>query len=74
MRGDGYYCNRFKAVPSMFEVIPMPDVRFPNAETQMATVTRNDDPKGQWSHTCAYELADRWYADKLGACDDTRWR
>ena len=55
----------------MFEVIPMPDVRFPNAETQMATVTRNDDPKGQWSHTCAYELADRWYADRLGACDDT---
>ena len=31
--------NRFKA-------IPVPPVRFPNAETQMATVTRNDDPKG----------------------------
>ena len=43
---DGYYRNRFKAIPSMLEVIPVPDVRFPNAETQMATVTRNDDPKG----------------------------
>ena len=30
---DGYYCNRFKADPLMLEVISMPDVRFPNAET-----------------------------------------
>ena len=52
----------------------MPDVRFPNAETQMATVTRNYDSKGQGSCSCTYELADRRYADKLGACDDPRWR
>ena len=57
----------------MLEMIPMPDVRFPNAETQMATVTRNYDSKGQWSYTCTYELANEWYADRLGACDDTRW-
>ena len=30
----------------MLEVIPMSDVRFPNAETQMAIVTTSDDPKG----------------------------
>ena len=41
-----YYRNRFKAIPSALEAIPVPPVRFPNAETQMATVTRNDDPKG----------------------------
>ena len=41
-----YYRNRFKAIPSALEAIPVPPVRFPHAETQMATVTRNDDPKG----------------------------
>ena len=71
MREDGYYCNHFKADPLMLEVIPMLDVRFPNAETQMATVNRNYDSKEQWSCSCTYELADGWYADKLGACDDT---
>lgn len=43
---DGYYRNRFKALPSALEVIPVPDARIPHAETQMATVTRNDDPMG----------------------------
>lgn len=39
-----YYHNRFKAIPSTVEALPSPDVRLPQAETQMATVISNNDP------------------------------
>lgn len=45
--GEGsYYRNRFKAIPSTVEALPSPRVPMPVAETQMATVTSNADPKG----------------------------
>ena len=62
---DGYYRNRFKALPSALEVIPVPDARIPRAETQMATVTRNDDPKG----SDRIQVRMNWQADDM----NTNW-
>ncbi|WP_244148594.1 type VI secretion system Vgr family protein [Prevotella fusca] len=62
---DGYYRNRFKALPSALEVIPVPDVRIPHAETQMATVTRNDDPRGSGR----IQVRMNWQADDM----NTNW-
>ena len=62
---DGYYRNRFKALPSALEVIPVPDARIPHAETQMATVTRNDDPKGSGR----IQVRMNWQADDM----NTNW-
>ena len=62
---DGYYRNRFKALPSALEVIPVPDARIPHAETQMATVTRNDDPRGSGR----IQVRMNWQADDM----NTNW-
>ena len=43
----------------------------PLAETQMATVLSNADPQGKGRVRVRMELADGWYANRLGACDDT---
>ena len=66
-----YYKNRFKAIPATIKALPSPKVRMPLAETQMATVLSNADPQGKGRVRVRHELADRWYADRLGACDDT---
>ena len=42
-----YYKNRFKAIPATIKALPSPKVRMPLAETQMATVLSNADPKGK---------------------------
>ena len=45
--GEGnYYKNEFKAIPAGVRTLPEPDVTMPTAEPQMATVVRNDDPRG----------------------------
>ena len=45
--GEGnYYTNEFKAIPAGVRTLPEPDVIMPMAEPQMATVVRNDDPRG----------------------------
>ena len=45
--GEGnYYKNEFKAIPAGIRTLPEPDVVMPTAEPQMATVVRNDDPRG----------------------------
>ena len=45
--GEGnYYKNEFKAIPAGVRTLPEPDVIMPTAEPQMATVVRNDDPRG----------------------------
>ena len=45
--GEGnYYTNEFKAIPAGVRTLPAPDVIMPMAEPQMATVVRNDDPRG----------------------------
>ena len=45
--GEGnYYTNEFKAIPAGVRTLPEPDVSMPTAEPQMATVVRNDDPRG----------------------------
>ena len=45
--GEGnYYTNEVKAIPAGVRTLPEPDVSMPTAEPQMATVIRNDDPRG----------------------------
>ncbi len=41
----GGYINTFKALPSGIQYLPEPEVDFPMADTQRATVVSNDDPK-----------------------------
>ena len=43
---DNYYSNRFKAIPSGVGSLPPPDVAPSVAETQMAKVVGNADPRG----------------------------
>jgi len=46
--GEGnYYGNRFRAIPSGVQSLPLPDVELAVAETQMARVTSNADPEGK---------------------------
>lgn len=45
LTGTGAYKNTFEAIPSSNEVIPFSAPK-PVAQTQMATVTDNNDPKG----------------------------
>jgi phage-related baseplate assembly protein len=46
--GEGnYYANRFRAIPSGVQSLPLPDVELAVAETQMARVTSNADPEGK---------------------------
>nr|WP_257882342.1 hypothetical protein [Prevotella histicola] len=47
-------------------------MRMPLAETQMATVLSNADPQGKGR--VRVRMNYRGYADRLGACDDPRWR
>lgn len=42
-----YYGNKFKAIPSGVQSLPLPDVELAVAETQMARVTSNADPEGK---------------------------
>ncbi len=41
----GHYQNNFTAISADVEVLPEPEVAFPVAETQMAKVVSNEDPK-----------------------------
>lgn len=41
------YSCQFTAIPASVKNIPAPDVPFPVAQPQMATVISNEDPKGQ---------------------------
>ena len=43
---DSYYSNTFKAIPTVVDTLPEPEVEMPIAEPQMARVTRNDDKFG----------------------------
>lgn len=43
--GLNSYINHFEAIPSGVEYLPEPNVGMPVAETQIATVLSNDDPK-----------------------------
>ena len=46
--GEGnYYANKFRAIPSGVQSLPLPDVELAVAETQMARVTDNADPEGK---------------------------
>lgn len=46
--GEGnYYGNKFRAIPSGVQSLPLPDVELAVAETQMARVTSNADPEGK---------------------------
>ena len=46
--GEGnYYANKFRAIPSGVQSLPLPDVELAIAETQMARVTSNADPEGK---------------------------
>ncbi|WP_196892274.1 type VI secretion system Vgr family protein [Aureivirga marina] len=45
--GSGKYENNFEAVPSTIKKLPVLDYEFSQAETQIATVLSNDDPKGK---------------------------
>jgi len=46
--GEGnYYANKFRAIPSGVQSLPLPDVELAVAETQMARVTSNADPEGK---------------------------
>ena len=42
-----YYGNKFRAIPSGVQSLPLPDVELAVAETQMARVTSNADPEGK---------------------------
>ena len=42
-----YYGNKFRAIPSRVQSLPLPDVELAVAETQMARVTSNADPEGK---------------------------
>ena len=42
-----YYANKFRAIPSGVQSLPLPDVELAVAETQMARVTSNADPEGK---------------------------
>ena len=42
-----YYANKFRAIPSGVQSLPLPDVDLAVAETQMARVTSNADPEGK---------------------------
>ena len=42
-----YYANRFRAIPSGVQSLPLPDLELAVAETQMARVTSNADPEGK---------------------------
>ena len=42
-----YYANKFRAIPSGVQSLPLPDVELAVAETQMARVTDNADPEGK---------------------------
>ena len=44
---DSYYLNHFKAIPAVVHTLPAPDVELPVAQTQMATVVSNADPRGK---------------------------
>ena len=46
--GEGnYYANKFRAIPSGVQNLPLPDVELAIAETQMARVMSNADPEGK---------------------------
>ncbi len=49
-------------------------LRMPLAETQMATVLSNADPHGAVRVQVRMNWQTNKHANKLGACDDTRWR
>ena len=42
-----YYANKFRAIPSGVQSLPLPDVELAVAETQMARVMSNADPEGK---------------------------
>ena len=42
-----YYANKFRAIPSGVQSLPLPDVELAIAETQMARVMSNADPEGK---------------------------
>lgn len=42
-----YYVNKFKAIPAVTHTLPAPDIAMPMAETQMARIVNNTDPRGK---------------------------
>lgn len=44
--GNHRYRNTFEAIPASSNVIPVKDIRYPVAESQVATVMSNNDPDG----------------------------
>ncbi|MBB6272672.1 uncharacterized protein involved in type VI secretion and phage assembly [Pedobacter cryoconitis] len=44
--GNNRYRNTFEAIPAASNVVPVKEVRYPVAESQIATVKTNNDPQG----------------------------